>query len=109
MWSPHPSGPHIVPMLSPCCPHVVSTSQWSPHCPHIVSTVSPCGLNIPVVPMLSTHCPHVVPMLSPLTHLLTHPSIQLPIQPTVGWGVSTNHKSSNRIELSQLGQDSFDF
>ena len=25
-----------------------------------------------------------------------------PIQPPIGGGVSTNHKSSNRIELSQL-------
>ena len=25
----------------------------------------------------------------------------------MGWGVSTNHKSSNRNELSQLGQDLF--
>ena len=36
----------------------------------------------------------------PLTHWTTHP-------PTHGWGVSTNHKSSNRIELSQLSQDLF--
>ena len=27
----------------------------------------------------------------------------------VGGGVSTNHKSSNRIELSQLGQDLLNF
>ena len=27
---------------------------------------------------------------------------------SAGVGVSTNHKSSNRIELSQLGQDLFD-
>ena len=26
----------------------------------------------------------------------------------MGWGVFTNHKSSNRIELSQLGQNLFD-
>ena len=27
----------------------------------------------------------------------------------MGWGVSTNHKSSNRIELSRLGQDLLNF
>ena len=32
-------------------------------------------------------------------HPLTHPSI--------GGGVSINHKSSNRFELSRLGQDLF--
>ena len=35
------------------------------------------------------------------THYPTHP----PIHPPIGEGVSTNHKSSNRIELSWLGQD----
>ena len=35
-------------------------------------------------------------------HPLTHPSSHR-------WGVSTNHKSSNRIELSQLGQDLLSF
>ena len=29
--------------------------------------------------------------------------------PPIGRGVSTNDKSLNRIELSQLGQDLFDF
>ena len=37
------------------------------------------------------------------THSPTHWSIH----PPIGTGVSTNHKSSNRIELSQLGQDLF--
>ena len=32
-----------------------------------------------------------------------------PIDAPIGEGVSKNHKSSNRIELSQLGQDLFDF
>ena len=46
----------------------------------------------------------------PLTHILTHP-----IHPTtftthpIGEGVSANHKSSNRIELSWSVQDLFDF
>ena len=31
------------------------------------------------------------------------------MQPPIGGGVSTNHKSSNRIKLSQLGQDLFNF
>ena len=66
----------------------------------------PCGPHVD--PMLSPHCPHVVPM-SPLTHILTHPSTQPPIHPPIGGGVSTNHKSSNRIELSQLSPDLFDF
>ena len=35
---------------------------------------------------------------------LTHPS---PTHPPMGGGVSTDHKSSSRIELSQLGQDLF--
>ena len=39
----------------------------------------------------------------PLTHILTHPSTQPPIHPPIGGGVSANHKSSNTIELSQLG------
>ena len=72
MWSAHPHGPHVDPMLS-------------------------------------QHCPHVVTMLSPLTHILTHPSNQPPIHPPIGGGVSTNHNSSNRIELSRLGPDLFDF
>ena len=42
---------------------------------------------------------------NPLTHILTHPSTQPPIQTPIGGGVSTNHKSPNRIELSQLGPD----
>ena len=40
------------------------------------------------------------PPIDPLTHPTTN-------TPTNGWGVSTNHKSLNRIELSQLGQDLF--
>ena len=31
-------------------------------------------------------------------------STQPPTHPPMGGGVSTNHKSSNRIELSQLSQ-----
>ena len=42
-------------------------------------------------------------------HPLTHPSTQPPMHKHMGRGVSANHKSSNRIELSQLGQDLFDF
>ena len=38
--------------------------------------------------------------IDPLTHPTTH-------TPTHRWGVSTNHKSSITIELSQLGQDLF--
>ena len=45
----------------------------------------------------------------PLTPLLTHPSIQPPMNPPMARGVSANHKSSNRIELSWLSQDLFDF
>ena len=45
----------------------------------------------------------------PLTHPLTHPSIQPPMNPPMARGVSANHKSSNRIELSWLSQDLFDF
>ena len=43
-----------------------------------------------------------------LTHILTHPSTQPPIHPPIGGGVSANHKSSNRNELSWLGPDLFD-
>ena len=39
-------------------------------------------------------------------HPLTHPTTHTP---PMGGGVSTNHKSSNRTELSQLGQDSLNF
>ena len=99
----------------------------SPHCPHAVpmlSPVSPCGLHIPVVPMLSPHCPHVVPIWSAHPHgphvdpmLSPHcphvvpidPHINPPIHQPIGGGVSTNHKSSNRIELSRLGPDLFNF
>ena len=35
------------------------------------------------------------------------PPIDPPTHPPMGRGVSTNHKSSNRIELSQSGQDLF--
>ena len=45
--------------------------------------------------------PHINPPI--------HPSTQPPIHLPIGWGVSANHKSSNRIELSQLGPDLFDF
>ena len=34
---------------------------------------------------------------------------QPPIHPPIGGGVSTNHKSSNRIELSRLSPDLFNF
>ena len=89
------------------------------HCLHIV----------PVIPMLSPHCPHhhhivsmvpyghhvifmvcVVPTLSPSSPCCSNhkPSINLSINPPIGGGVSTNHKASNRIELSRLGQDLFD-
>ena len=34
---------------------------------------------------------------------------QPPTHPPMGGGVSTNHKSSNRIESSQLGQDLLNF
>ena len=100
MWSPHPCGPHVVSMLSPHGLHipVVPTS-------HVVSTLSSCGLHIPVVPMLSPCCPHVV-SIDPHINPPIHPP---PIHPLIGWGVSTNHKSSNRIELSRLGPDLFDF
>ena len=47
--------------------------------------------------------------LHPLTHPLTHPSIQPQINPPIGGGVSANLKSSNRIELSWLSQDLFNF
>ena len=103
-WSPHPCGPHIVLMLSPCYPHMVSTSLWSPRpmlspcCPHVVST----SLCSHVVLMLSQHCPHVVPILSPLTHILTHPSTQPLIHPPIGGGVSRNHNL--QTELNYLDQ-----
>ena len=45
----------------------------------------------------------------PFTHPLTHPSIQPPMNPTMARGVSANHKSSNKIELSWLSQDLFNF
>ena len=41
-------------------------------------------------------------------HPLTHPYTQPPIHAPIGGGVSTNHKSLNRIELYQLCQDLFD-
>ena len=41
-------------------------------------------------------------------HPLTHPSTQPPTPP-MGGGVSTNHKSPNRIELSSLGQHLLNF
>ena len=42
-------------------------------------------------------------------HPLTHWPTQLPTHQPMGGGVSTNHKSSNRIESSQLGQDLLNF
>ena len=42
-------------------------------------------------------------------HPLTHPSIQPPTHPPMGGGVSTNHKSSNRIELSWFSQHFLNF
>ena len=46
-------------------------------------------------------------MISP--HPSTHPSTQPSIHPLIDRSVSTNHKSPNRIELFQLGQDLFNF
>ena len=43
-------------------------------------------------------------MLPEPTHSPTHS----PIHPPIGGGASINHKSSNRIELSQLSTDLFD-
>ena len=37
-----------------------------------------------------------------------YPTTQLPIHPPIGGIVSTNHKFSKTIKLSQLGQDLFD-
>ena len=37
------------------------------------------------------------------------PFINTPIHPPKDGGVSTNHKSLNKIEISQLGQNLFDF
>ena len=45
----------------------------------------------------------------PLTHSLTHPSIQPSMNLPMARGVSANLKSSNRIELSWLSQDLLDF
>ena len=43
--------------------------------------------------------------LTPPIDPLNHSSIKPPMHLPMGGGVCTNHKSSNRIELSQLGQD----
>ena len=46
----------------------------------------------------------------PLTHWPTQPPTHPPMGGWVnGWGISTNHKSSNRIELPRLGQDWLNF
>ena len=37
------------------------------------------------------------------------PPINTPINLPIGEGVSTNHKSSNRTELSRFGQDLLNF
>ena len=52
-----------------------------------------------------------LPRPHPFTYSLTNPSNQPTIHPAIGGGggISTNHKSSNRIEIPQLGQDLFDF
>ena len=39
----------------------------------------------------------------------THQPTQPPIHPPMGGGVSTDVESSNRIEISRLGQGLFDF
>ena len=39
----------------------------------------------------------------------TDPHNNPPNHPPIGGGVSINHKSSNRIQLSQLYDDLFDF
>ena len=44
----------------------------------------------------------------PLTGLpLTNPFTQPSIHPPIGGGITTNHESSNRIQLSQLGHNLF--
>ena len=75
LLSPHGLHIPVVPMLSPHCPHIVST--WSPHpCgPHIVSTLSPrCPHIITVIPISSYHwhCPHHPHIISTPTYPL-HP------------------------------------
>ena len=45
--------------------------------------------------------------LTPPIDPLNHSSTQLSMHPPMGGGSFSNHKSSNRIELSQLGQDLF--
>ena len=45
----------------------------------------------------------------PCLHLSTHPYVHQLIHPSIAGGVSRDHKSAKRIELSQLGQDLFDF
>ena len=47
--------------------------------------------------------------LTPPIDPLNHSSIKPPTHPAMGEGVSTNHKSSNRIGSSQLGQDLLNF
>ena len=51
------------------------------------------------------------PVLTIITHNPdpTHQPTQQPIFPPMGGGASTNVESSNRIEISQLGQGIFDF
>ena len=156
---PMPSGPHVVLTLSPHCPCHPHISMLSPHCPHhhhIVYMV-PHGLHVismdpcvvPTLSLPSRCCSHHEPSINtsiyppivggvsinhkssyrielsqlsqdlsdifsnstwvqPLTHPLTHPSTQPSINPPIDGGVSTNHKSSHRTELSQLGQNLFD-
>ena len=85
-WSPHPRGPHIVPMvwmLSPCCSHMSPSFSLSPHGSHtpmaVVSMVSTpwCFHIIPIIPTSSPHHlegPHIIPN-PPDTHY-THPHPQ---------------------------------
>ena len=91
-------------------PHPLT--HWTTHPPNYPCTNPWVGVSLWML-NLQTELNHLnkVQIYSIFSHLTwphpftTHP----PTHPAMGGGVSTNHKSSNRIESSRLGQDLFNF
>ena len=90
-------------------PHPLT--HWTTHPPNHPCTHPWVGVSLQIINLQTELnylcCVKIYYIVSDLTwpHPLTHWPTKPPMHPPMGEGVSTNHKSSNRIESSQLGQD----
>ena len=97
-WSPHhPRHPHIVPIAprrSLCGPH----GLWSPWSPHVVPMVSTCCPRHPhVIPMSSPSSPHHLEG----PHIIPNPPDTHSTHPSPGWGPRIS-KNTIRFELIEI-------